>query len=58
MSCQQVSPYYSEDSDVYHDCKNCTLGDNIESDKLERGNPGRRRLCQRCKDIKAGRVTR
>jgi len=58
MSCQQVMPYFSVDSDVYHTCKNCTLGDNIEKDKLKRGNPGRRHLCQRCKDIQAGRVTR
>jgi len=58
MSCHEVLPYYSKDSDVYHKCKNCTIGDNIEPDKLERGNPGRRHLCQRCKDIIAGRVTR
>jgi hypothetical protein len=58
MSCQQVTTYYSKDSDVYHNCKNCTLGDNIESDKLVSGSAGKRHLCQRCKDIKAGKVTR
>ncbi len=40
MTCQAAQPYYSKTSDVYHDCKNCTLGDNIEPDKLERGKPG------------------
>lgn len=58
MTCRQATPYYSKDSDVYHKCSNCTLGDNIESDKLQRGNPGKRHLCQRCKDIIAGRVER
>ena len=58
MSCQQVTPYYSTDSPVYHVCKNCTLGDNIERDKLESGKLGNRRLCDRCKDIRAGRVSR
>ena len=28
MSCHEVLPYYSKDSDVYHKCKNCTIGDN------------------------------
>jgi hypothetical protein len=58
MACQKVSPYYSKDSDIYHICYNCTLGDNIESDKRQSGNPGKRKLCQRCKDIRAGRVER
>jgi hypothetical protein len=58
MSCQQVSPYYSTTSATYHICKNCTLGDNIEADKLESGSPGKRHLCQRCKDIRAGKVSR
>jgi len=58
MPCTEVTPYYSKDSDVYHICKNCTLGDNIEPDKLKNSAPGRRHLCQRCKDIRAGKVTR
>jgi hypothetical protein len=57
MPCRQATPYYSKDSDIYHKCANCTVGDNIETDKLERGNPGRRRLCHRCKDIIAGKVS-
>jgi hypothetical protein len=58
MSCQEVAPYYSKTSDVYHICKQCTLGDNIESDKLETGRVGRRHLCARCKQIRAGKLTR
>lgn len=58
MSCTRVTPYYSVDSDVYHVCRNCTIGDNIESDKRESGSPGSRRMCKRCKDIIAGRVER
>lgn len=58
MSCKQVMTYFSVDSDVYHKCGNCTIGDNIEPDKLKRGNPGTRRLCQRCKDIAAGKMSR
>ncbi len=58
MPCREVTAYYSKDSDVYHVCKNCTLGDNIESDKLETGKPGKRHLCQRCKDIRAGKLSR
>ena len=58
MACKEVKPYYSRDSDVYHICKNCTIGDNIEPDKLERGSPGNRSLCKRCKDIRAGKISR
>lgn len=58
MACERTSSYYSVDSDVYHVCRNCTLGDNIESDKRRTGDPGKRRKCQRCKDIMAGRVER
>jgi len=58
MSCQQVKAYYSTGADVYHNCNNCTLGDNIEPDKRESGKPGNRRLCKRCKSIQTGKVTR
>ncbi len=58
MSCQQTASYYSKNSDVYHKCKNCVLGHNIESDTRESGNPGLRRLCKHCKQIMAGEVTR
>jgi hypothetical protein len=51
MACQKTEPYYSVDSDVYHVCRNCTLGDNIESDKRESGNPGKRRRCQSAKTL-------
>jgi hypothetical protein len=33
MSCKQVMTYFSVDSDVYHKCGNCTIGDNIEPGK-------------------------
>jgi hypothetical protein len=58
MSCRRITAYYSVDSNVYHVCQNCTLGDNIEADKRESGKPGSRKMCQRCKDIIAGRVSR
>lgn len=58
MTCKPTMPYYSKDSDVYHTCKNCVLGHNIESDKLEKGKPGKRRLCKHCKEILAGEVNR
>ena len=58
MGCNRVTAYYSKDSDIYHVCKNCTLGDNIEADKRDSGSPGKRRMCQRCKDILEGRVAR
>ncbi len=58
MPCTKITPYFSVDSDVYHICQNCSLGDNIEADKRESGNPGKRRKCQRCKDIIAGRLSR
>jgi hypothetical protein len=37
MSYQPTTPYYSRDSEIFHNCKNCTRGDKIESDKLEKG---------------------
>ncbi len=58
MACEQTAPYYSVDRPIYHNCGNCILGNNIETDKRESGNPGKRRLCQRCKDIRAGKITR
>ena len=57
-NCREVKPYFSVDSEVYHICSNCTTGNNIEPDKHRRGNPGRRRLCQRCQDIRAGKLPR
>lgn len=58
MACQRVQPYYSVDAPDYHVCSNCTVGNNIEHDKLRVGNPGGRRLCQRCQQIIAGIISR
>jgi RNA polymerase-binding transcription factor DksA len=58
MSCTKVQPYFSVDRPDYHVCSNCTVGNNIERDKLQVGNPGTRSLCIRCQQIIAGTVTR
>lgn len=59
MACTSTTPYWSEDSMIYHTCGNCTVGNNIESDNRKSGyNYGNRTECQRCKDIKAGKVDR
>lgn len=59
MSCTRVTPYWSVDSDVYHVCSNCSVGNNIERDKRRSGHSyGRRRQCHRCKEIISGRVSR
>jgi hypothetical protein len=58
MACQTRAPYWSVDSTVYHICGNCTTGDNIQPDKRKSGNPGKRTLCDRCKKIRAGKLTR
>ncbi len=59
MACRETTPYWSLDSSIYHVCRNCTLGDNIQPDKRKSGsNTIGRHLCNRCKDIRAGKVTR
>ncbi|HTR39865.1 MAG TPA: hypothetical protein VMH80_28525 [Bryobacteraceae bacterium] len=58
MACQKSQPYYSVDRLDYHVCVNCTVGNNIEKDKLRVGNPGNRDLCKRCQQIIAGIVSR
>jgi hypothetical protein len=58
MACQRVQPYFSVDRPDYHVCVNCTVGNNIEQDKLRTGNPGQRYLCHRCQQIIAGIVSR
>ena len=35
---------------VYHECKNCTVGNNIERQYLREGKPGAATLCQQCDD--------
>jgi len=51
------SPYHSVNGDVYHIYSDCTVGNNIERDKRRSGTGGLR-LCQRCRDIRAGKLTR
>lgn len=59
MACKDVTPYWSEDSDVYHTCGNCSVGDNIQPDNRKSGsNHGNRTECDRCKKIKAGLLDR
>jgi hypothetical protein len=58
MACLRIGPYFSVDSDVYHVCSNCAVGNNIETDKRRTGAYGRRKLCERCKDIIAGKIKR
>lgn len=44
--------YYSKAKpDVYHECRNCTVGNNIEKDNLTTGNPGGAILCKECADL-------
>ena len=61
-NCTQVTPYWSTRAgeDKYHVCKNCTVGDNIESDYLKSGPnpPSGYSLCDRCKRIQAGEISR
>src|ERR1043165_55854 len=59
-NCEEVTPYWSTrvGETRYHVCKNCTVGDNIESDYRKSGPnpPSHLSLCDRCKDIRAGKV--
>jgi len=49
------SPYHSVDSDVYHIYSDCSKGNDIEKDKKRQCKDiGKKKLCQFCKDIKAG----
>ena len=46
-------PYWSSaKTGVYHTCKNCTVGNNIESHNLRQGTPPPGAVqCQTCKDL-------
>ncbi|MGO9120472.1 MAG: hypothetical protein ACLQPD_23015 [Desulfomonilaceae bacterium] len=58
-NCQETTPYWSDTEYDYHVCKNCSRGYAIEPDKLRTGTPpARLKLCQRCQDIRDGKVTR
>ena len=44
--------YYSiKVLNIYHVCKNCTVGNDIEKENLKVGQPAGARLCDECKDL-------
>jgi hypothetical protein len=44
--------YYSKlNPEIYHICKNCTVGNNIEKHNLVEGQPPGARLCKNCADM-------
>lgn len=53
-----TTPYFSIDSSVYHVFTQCTVGNNIEINKLRRGSPYGRTLCLHCRLIQMGQVSR
>jgi hypothetical protein len=53
----RVPPYHSDDQDVYHVYKECSVGNNIERDNKKSGTGGKR-LCKRCIMISSGEVSR
>lgn len=47
----KVNPYHTKKStEVYHVCKGCTVGNNIESEN-HTGGKGRKRLCSICEQL-------
>ena len=54
---RESAPYHSIDGEVYHIYSDCTVGNNIERDKMRSGKSGRR-LCSVCKDIRDGKRKR
>ena len=52
--------YYSKlDPSIYHVCRNCHLGNNIEAENLREGQPSNAKLCDTCADLqKQGRCER
>ena len=52
---KQISPFHSADSKVYHIYGSCSSGKGVK--KRNKGTGGRK-LCNACKDIKAGKRTR
>ena len=48
--------YHSKEVlDIYHECKNCTVGNNIEPENLVPGKPPGARLCKPCKKLQEAR---
>ena len=49
----KASPFHSsQNPGVYHECSNCTEGNNIE-EKYRKSGTGGGRLCKKCEDLKA-----
>ena len=46
----KVSSWHADGSDVYHDCTNCTEGNNIEPENRRSGTGGNRR-CLTCSGL-------
>ena len=52
---KKVGAYYTtEETNVYHIYKECTVGNNIEKRNI-RGGTGGYRLCKKCKEIQRER---
>ena len=45
----KLKTWFAEDSAVYHVCPKCTSGNDIEVKNLRYGDPGNRRVCEKCK---------
>ncbi len=43
--------WHAKDSEVYHDNRNCTVGNNIETKNRRQGTGGKR-LCKQCKKLR------
>jgi len=40
-----------DDPSVYHECRNCTEGNNIEAENIEKGIPQGASLCKKCAEL-------
>jgi len=56
----ECQPYHSVRSYVYHIYSDCTVGNNIETDKRRdsKGEGAKLRLCKNCEAIRQGRRKR
>jgi len=43
--------YTKKDPKIYHVCKNCKVGNNIERENLAQGIPPGTRLCKECEEL-------
>jgi len=51
----KINPYHSDQPgiEVYHNSNRCTEGNNIEARNRKPGTGGKRRLCERCKQVES-----